>query len=97
MASSLSINSNPQARKDEAIDLLGDSIYATISFMHQALQIIKQDICSLTKESVNIVLTILDIVFDKDVEYVDSSEDEINTSHLKRRKFILKHHKIVKI
>ncbi|CAG8777720.1 22553_t:CDS:2, partial [Rhizophagus irregularis] len=40
------------------------------------------------------IYTTINTVFDEDVEYVDSSEDEINTSHPKRRKFILKHHKI---
>ncbi|CAB4421803.1 unnamed protein product [Rhizophagus irregularis] len=63
MASSLSVDSNPQARKDEATDLL--------------------------EESVNIVLTTLDIVFDEDVKYVDSPEDEINTSHPKERKIYI--------
>jgi hypothetical protein len=114
MASSLSVNSNPQTRKDskrlkeinlvdeewealkkltnilkkfaEATDLLGGSTYTTISFMHQALQIIRRDICPLTKESVNIVLTTLDREFDEDVEYVDSPEDEIGTRNPKERK-----------
>ncbi|GBC00393.1 hypothetical protein RclHR1_03840015 [Rhizophagus clarus] len=118
MASSLSVNSNPQVRKDgkrlkeinlvdeewealrrltnilkkfaEATDLLGGSTYTTISFMHQALQIIKRDICTTsTNESVNIDPTTLDTVFDEDVEYADSPEDEIDTRHPKGRKIYI--------
>ena len=117
MASSLSVDSNAQARKDgkrlkeinlvdeewealkkltcilkkfaEATDLLGGSTYTTISFMYQALQIIKRDICTFTKESVDIDPTTQDTVFDEDVEYVDSPEDEINTKHPKGRKIFI--------
>ncbi|GES79445.1 zinc finger BED domain-containing protein 1-like [Rhizophagus clarus] len=118
MTSSLSVDSNPQVRKDgkklketnlvdeewealrrltnilkkfaEATDLLDGSTYTTISFMHQALQIIKQNICTTsTNESVNIDLTTLDIVFDEDVEYADSPEDEIDTRHPKGRKIYI--------
>jgi len=117
MVSSLSIDSNAQARRDgkrlkeinlvdeewealkkltcilkkfaEATDLLGGSTYTTISFMHQALQIIKQDICSFTRETVDIDLATQDTVFDENVEYVDSPEDEINTKHPKGRKIFI--------
>jgi hypothetical protein len=73
----------------KATDPLGGNTYTTISFMHQALQIIKQDIYPLTKESVNIDLTTLDTVFDEDVEYVDSPEDEIGTRYPKGRKIYI--------
>ena len=118
MASSLSIDPNPQARKDgkrlkeinladeqwealkkltcilkkfaEATDLLGGSTYTTISFMHQALQIIKRNLhTSSNKKSVNIDLTTQNTVFDEDVEYVDSPEDEVNTKHPKRRRIFI--------
>jgi hypothetical protein len=73
----------------EATDLLGGSTYATISFMHQALQIIKRDICTFTKESVDIDLITLVTVFDDVVEYVESPEDEIDTKRPKGRKIFI--------
>ncbi|GBB99571.1 hypothetical protein RclHR1_35650001 [Rhizophagus clarus] len=58
--------------------------------MHQALQIIKQDICTTsTNELVNIDLTTLDTVFDENVEYADCPEDEIDIRHPKGRKIYI--------
>ncbi|PKY52455.1 hypothetical protein RhiirA4_425290 [Rhizophagus irregularis] len=91
MASSLSVDSNPQARKDgkrlKEINLVDEEWEA----LKKLTNILKKfaEATDLLEESVNIVLTTLDIVFDEDVKYVDSPEDEINTSHPKERKIYI--------
>jgi hypothetical protein len=113
MASSLSIDSDAQARKDgkrlkkinlvddewealkkltnilekfaEATEILGGSNYTTISFMYQALEIIKKDINVLIEEPVEIDLTTQNTVFDENIGYIDSPEDEIDTDYPKER------------